>query len=164
MEKDRIAGSAKDSAGKVKSAVGDVAGDAKTQASGPAREASGSVQNLYGQAKEAVAATVDRLAALERKIDMAAEGSKDATTSSHQKAERALPLTVSASDVYGTIRDGTETMVFEVENEFGVLREDNDDDVLQEVKSEVLRLVGANLLDSPEAHLAYIRGRLKSVA
>ena len=45
MDKDRIAGSAKDFAGKVEGAVGDVTGDAKTQAAG-------SVQNLYGQAKD----------------------------------------------------------------------------------------------------------------
>ena len=53
MDKDRVAGSAKDFAGKVEGAVGDVTGDAKTQASGRAREASGIVQNLYGQAKDA---------------------------------------------------------------------------------------------------------------
>jgi uncharacterized protein YjbJ (UPF0337 family) len=53
MDKDRIAGSAKDFAGKVEGAVGDVTGDAKTQASGRAREATGTVQNLYGQAKDA---------------------------------------------------------------------------------------------------------------
>ena len=53
MDKDRIAGSAKDFAGKVEGAVGDVTGDAKTQASGRAREASGIVQNLCGQAKDA---------------------------------------------------------------------------------------------------------------
>ena len=53
MDKDRIAGSAKDFAGNVEGAVGDVTGDAKTQASGRAREASGIVQNLYGQAKDA---------------------------------------------------------------------------------------------------------------
>jgi uncharacterized protein YjbJ (UPF0337 family) len=53
MDKDRIAGSAKDFAGKVESAVGDVTGNAQTQATGRAREAAGSVQNLYGQAKEA---------------------------------------------------------------------------------------------------------------
>ena len=50
MDKDRIAGSAKDVAGKVESAVGDIAGDA--QAAGRAREAAGTVQNLYGQAKD----------------------------------------------------------------------------------------------------------------
>ena len=49
MDKDRIAGSANDFAGKVEGAVGDMAGDAKTQAAGRAREASGTVQNLYGR-------------------------------------------------------------------------------------------------------------------
>ena len=53
MDKDRIAGSAKDFAGKVEGAVGDIAGDAKTQGTGRAREAAGTVQNLYGQAKDA---------------------------------------------------------------------------------------------------------------
>jgi uncharacterized protein YjbJ (UPF0337 family) len=53
MDKDRIAGSAKDIAGKVEGVVGDVTGDAKTQVSGRAREAAGTVQNLYGQAKDA---------------------------------------------------------------------------------------------------------------
>jgi uncharacterized protein YjbJ (UPF0337 family) len=53
MDKDRVVGSAKDFAGKVEGAVGDVTGDAKTQASGRAREATGTVQNLYGQAKDA---------------------------------------------------------------------------------------------------------------
>ena len=53
MDKDRIAGSAKDFVGKAESVVGDMAGDAKTQAAGRAREAAGTVQNLYGQAKDA---------------------------------------------------------------------------------------------------------------
>ena len=53
MDKDRIAGAAKDVAGKVESAAGDLAGDARMQASGRAREAAGTVQNLYGQAKDA---------------------------------------------------------------------------------------------------------------
>ena len=52
MDKDRIAGSAKDVAGKVEGAVGGFAGDAKTQAAGRAREAAGAAQNLYGQAKD----------------------------------------------------------------------------------------------------------------
>jgi uncharacterized protein YjbJ (UPF0337 family) len=59
MDKDRIAGSAKDFAGKVESTVGDLAGDAKTQAEGRAREAAGTVQNLYGQAKDATDAAVN---------------------------------------------------------------------------------------------------------
>ena len=54
MDKDRVAGATKDLAGKVESAAGDIAGDAKMQASGRAREAEGTMQNLYGQAKDAV--------------------------------------------------------------------------------------------------------------
>ena len=53
MDKDRIAGSAKDVAGKVEGAVGDIAGNAQAQAEGRVREAAGTVQNLYGQAKDA---------------------------------------------------------------------------------------------------------------
>ena len=59
MDKDRIAGSAKDFAGKVEGTVGDLAGDAKTQAEGRAREAAGTVQNLYGQAKDAAGDVAD---------------------------------------------------------------------------------------------------------
>lgn len=53
MDMDRVTGAAKDAAGKVEGAVGDLAGDAETKASGRAREAAGTVQNLYGQAKDA---------------------------------------------------------------------------------------------------------------
>ena len=53
MDKDRIAGSAKDFAGKVEGVAGDIAGSPQTQAAGRAREATGTVQNLYGQAKDA---------------------------------------------------------------------------------------------------------------
>jgi len=59
MDKDRIAGSAKDFVGKVESTVGDMAGDAKTQVEGRAREAAGAVQNLYGQAKDAARDATD---------------------------------------------------------------------------------------------------------
>src|SRR3981081_1400809 len=59
MDKDRIAGSAKDFAGKVEGAAGNMAGDAKTQASGRAREAEGTVQNLYGQAKDVAREATD---------------------------------------------------------------------------------------------------------
>src|SRR5258708_19942252 len=52
MDKDRIAGSAKDLAGKVEGAVGDIAGNAQTQAAGRAREAAGTAQDLYGHAKD----------------------------------------------------------------------------------------------------------------
>ena len=41
MDTDRIVGSAKEYAGRAEGAVGDMAGDAKTQASGKTREAAG---------------------------------------------------------------------------------------------------------------------------
>jgi len=59
MDKDRIAGSAKDFAGKVEGTVGDIAGDAKIQAAGHVREATGTAQNLYGQAKDAAREATD---------------------------------------------------------------------------------------------------------
>jgi uncharacterized protein YjbJ (UPF0337 family) len=59
MDKDRIVGSAKEFAGRAEGAIGDMAGDAQTQASGKAREAAGTVQNLYGQAKDAVRDAAD---------------------------------------------------------------------------------------------------------
>jgi uncharacterized protein YjbJ (UPF0337 family) len=59
MDKDRIAGSAKDFAGKLEGTVGDIAGDAKTEAAGRVREATGTAQNLYGQAKDAARDATD---------------------------------------------------------------------------------------------------------
>lgn len=59
MDADRIIGSAKEVAGGVEGTVGEMSGDAKTQASGKAREAAGAVQNLYGQAKDAVRDATD---------------------------------------------------------------------------------------------------------
>lgn len=52
MDKDRIAGTAKDMAGKVESAFGQATSDATREASGRAREAAGAAQNIYGQAKD----------------------------------------------------------------------------------------------------------------
>ena len=62
MDNDRIYGSAKEFAGKAEGAVGDVTGDAQTQASGRAREAAGAVQDLYGQAKDAARDAADTAA------------------------------------------------------------------------------------------------------
>jgi uncharacterized protein YjbJ (UPF0337 family) len=59
MDKDRMTGAAKEFGGRVEGAVGEMAGDAKTQASGRAREAEGTVQNLYGQAKDAARDATD---------------------------------------------------------------------------------------------------------
>src|SRR6266699_7206275 len=44
---------------KVEGTVGDIAGDAKTQASGSVREATGTAQNLYGQAKNTAREATD---------------------------------------------------------------------------------------------------------
>ena len=53
MNEDRIAGTAKDFAGKAENAFGNATGDRESQASGRAREMAGKAQNLYGQAKDA---------------------------------------------------------------------------------------------------------------
>jgi uncharacterized protein YjbJ (UPF0337 family) len=87
MDKDRIAGAAKDAAGKVEGALGDVTGDSETKASGRVREAAGSVQNLYGQAKDAA---------------------RDASDAAASFAKDALD-----SDVY---RDGSAAMAKQVQN------------------------------------------------
>jgi uncharacterized protein YjbJ (UPF0337 family) len=62
VDKDRIAGSAKDFVGKAESTVGNIAGDARTQAAGGIREATGTAQNLYGQAKDAARDVTDAAA------------------------------------------------------------------------------------------------------
>ena len=81
MDKDRFAGAAKDAAGKVEGAIGNLTGDAKTEASGRASEASGTVQNLYGQAKDAARDVTDAAAgmakdAYENSGDTLREGSE----------------------------------------------------------------------------------------
>ncbi|MDP3690657.1 CsbD family protein [Bradyrhizobium sp.] len=52
MDKDRIAGSAKQVKGTVKQAVGKVAGDAKLEAEGKADKIEGQVQNAIGGLKD----------------------------------------------------------------------------------------------------------------
>jgi uncharacterized protein YjbJ (UPF0337 family) len=54
MDKDRIAGTTKEFAGKAEGTIGELAGDAGTQAAGRVREAAGTAQNLYGQAKDQI--------------------------------------------------------------------------------------------------------------
>ena len=58
-DEDGMHGPAKDFGGKVECREGKMAGDGKTQASGRAREAEGTVQNLYGQAKDAARDATD---------------------------------------------------------------------------------------------------------
>jgi uncharacterized protein YjbJ (UPF0337 family) len=60
MDKDRIAGSAKQLGGKVKAAVGKVVGDSKLQADGKAQQIEGKVQNAVGSAKDAARGAVKR--------------------------------------------------------------------------------------------------------
>jgi len=52
MDKNRIAGSAKEAKGVVKEAIGKVTGDAKLQADGRADKAEGKVQNAIGSLKD----------------------------------------------------------------------------------------------------------------
>jgi uncharacterized protein YjbJ (UPF0337 family) len=54
MDKDRIIGSAKQTQGAVKEAVGKAIGDAKLQADGKADKAEGAVQNAIGGVHDAV--------------------------------------------------------------------------------------------------------------
>ena len=54
MDKDRIAGSAKQVEGSVKEAVGRAVGDAKLEADGKAKKAEGKIQNAIGGAKDAL--------------------------------------------------------------------------------------------------------------
>jgi uncharacterized protein YjbJ (UPF0337 family) len=54
MDKDRIAGSAKQVEGKIKEAVGKVVGDEKLKTEGRAEQVEGKVQNIAGSVKDAV--------------------------------------------------------------------------------------------------------------
>ena len=63
MDEDRIKGAATDFGGKVKDVVGDLTGDAKTQAEGKADQASGQLQNAYGSAKDGAREAADTLEA-----------------------------------------------------------------------------------------------------
>jgi uncharacterized protein YjbJ (UPF0337 family) len=54
MDKDRIAGVAKEVKGSVKQAIGKVVGDAKLQSDGKAEQAAGKIQNTVGSMKDTV--------------------------------------------------------------------------------------------------------------
>ena len=91
MDKDRIAGSAKDWAGKAEGAVGDIAGDADTQASGEVREVAGKAQNLYGQAKDAAREATDTATDFARKaVSNAGDGSEAARQDGPGQSARSL--------------------------------------------------------------------------
>jgi uncharacterized protein YjbJ (UPF0337 family) len=54
MDKDRIAGAAKEIKGSVKEAIGKAVGDAKLQSDGKADKVKGKVQNAVGSLKDAL--------------------------------------------------------------------------------------------------------------
>jgi uncharacterized protein YjbJ (UPF0337 family) len=54
VDKDRIAGAAKQVKGSVKEAIGKVTGDTKTEAEGKAEKVAGKGQNAVGGAKDGV--------------------------------------------------------------------------------------------------------------
>ncbi len=54
MDKDRVAGVARQAKGAVKEAVGKLVGDAKLQADGKVDQAEGKVQNAVGGLKDAI--------------------------------------------------------------------------------------------------------------
>ena len=81
MDQDRIVGAAKNMAGKLEGAIGQAAGDARTEMSGRAREAAGTAQNILGQAKDAVSDLGDSATgfakdAIDRGADYYAEGNR----------------------------------------------------------------------------------------
>ena len=59
MTENQIEGTAKNVAGKVKEAVGDLTGNTKTQVEGQLDQASGMAQTAYAQAKDAVSSATD---------------------------------------------------------------------------------------------------------
>ena len=59
MDKDRIAGAAKQTKGAIKDAAGKLTGDTKLQAEGKADKAAGKVQNTAGGAKDTARDALD---------------------------------------------------------------------------------------------------------
>jgi uncharacterized protein YjbJ (UPF0337 family) len=66
IDGDRVSGAARELGGKVQGAVGGLTSDRETQARGRANEVGGSVENLYGQAKDAVRDVADQAGELAR--------------------------------------------------------------------------------------------------
>ena len=57
MNEDRLAGTAKNLGGQMESGFGRATGDVRTQAQGAAKQAEGTLQDIYGQAKDAAVNT-----------------------------------------------------------------------------------------------------------
>ena len=60
MDKDRIAGTAKEIKGSVKEVIGKVVGDAKLQSDGKAEQVEGKIQNAVGGMKDTVREIVNK--------------------------------------------------------------------------------------------------------
>jgi len=60
MDKDQIAGAAKEVKGSVKEAIGKVVGDAKLQSDGKAERTAGKIQNAVGGIKDTVREVVKK--------------------------------------------------------------------------------------------------------
>jgi uncharacterized protein YjbJ (UPF0337 family) len=57
MDENRLSGTAKNLGGKIEEFAGKVTGDAKVQVEGKLKQAVGTMQNLYGQARDATSET-----------------------------------------------------------------------------------------------------------
>jgi uncharacterized protein YjbJ (UPF0337 family) len=60
MNKDQVKGAAREAAGKVQKAAGDLVGSQKQEAKGMAKEAAGKIQKNYGDAKSDAKQAADR--------------------------------------------------------------------------------------------------------
>jgi uncharacterized protein YjbJ (UPF0337 family) len=61
MNEDRLSGGAKNVGGQIEEGFGRATGDVKTQVQGKARQFEGSLQDVYGQAKDAAADAADAI-------------------------------------------------------------------------------------------------------
>jgi uncharacterized protein YjbJ (UPF0337 family) len=69
MTDDRISGTAKNIGGKVQEAYGTATGDREQQVRGKMKQAEGTAQDLYGQAKDAAADTMDNVQRIAHNAD-----------------------------------------------------------------------------------------------
>jgi uncharacterized protein YjbJ (UPF0337 family) len=69
MDNDRIKGKADEIAGKVKSKVGQMTGDRKTQAEGIGQQIKGKVENAFGKVKDEGRASVEEAREREERVE-----------------------------------------------------------------------------------------------
>jgi uncharacterized protein YjbJ (UPF0337 family) len=83
VDKDRIAGRARELGSKLQETVGDLAGSNRDSIEGRLREARGTAENLYGQAKDAVRHAADEVA---HQADDAYERGRHYAWEGHQRS------------------------------------------------------------------------------